>query len=95
MMSNCWNLDSRNNASSQPFAGSKAKVQYVNSRDAYLRDHHRNLFGTDKQTPFNQRNKTDYTTNMKAGYNENDLKKTTQVTAGGAQNSQGFDERQM
>lgn len=52
MMSNCWNLDSRNNSNSMPFAGSKAKVASVNSRDAYLRDHHRNLFGTDKQTPF-------------------------------------------
>lgn len=92
MMSNVWNT---NNAQDQPFAGSSAKVTYVNSRDAYLRDHHRNLFGTDKQTPFNQRGKTDYTSNMKAVYNENDLKKVINVSAGGAQNSQGFDERQQ
>ena len=50
-----------------------------------MRDHHRNLFGTDQQTPFNMKNgKTDYTTNMKGTYNEADLKKRTDVSAGGA-----------
>ena len=77
-----------------PFAGSSAKVAQVNSREAYMRDHHRNLFGTDQQTPFNMKNgKTDYTTNMKGTYNEADLKKRTDVSAGGAQAAQGHDER--
>ena len=48
MMSNAWNIESRNNPNSMPYAGSAAKISSVNSRDAYRRDHHRNLFGTDK-----------------------------------------------
>ena len=52
MMSNAWNIESRNNPNSMPYAGSAAKISSVNSRDAYRRDHHRNLFGTDKSTPF-------------------------------------------
>ena len=52
MMSNTWNIESANNPASMPYAGSKAKISAVSSRDAYLRDHHRNLFGTDKETPF-------------------------------------------
>ncbi len=52
MMSNAWNLDSRNNPQNTPFAGSQRKVTAVSARDAWRQDHHRNLFGTDKRTPF-------------------------------------------
>ena len=52
MMSNTWNIESANNPASMPYAGSKNKISTVNSRDAYRRDHHRNLFGTDKQAVF-------------------------------------------
>ena len=55
MMSNAWNIESKNNPNSMPYAGSTAKVTSVNSRDAYRRDHHRNLFGTDKSTPFEKK----------------------------------------
>lgn len=48
MMSNAWNIASRNNPNSMPYAGSKSKVISVSARDAYRNDHHRNLFGTDK-----------------------------------------------
>ena len=48
MMSNTWNIESANNPASMPYAGSRQKISTVNSRDAYRRDHHRNLFGTDK-----------------------------------------------
>lgn len=52
MMSNVWNLENKNNPNSMPFAGSSKKIATVNSREAYLRDHHRNLFGNDKQAVF-------------------------------------------
>lgn len=55
MMSNTWNIESANNPASMPYAGSRQKISTVNSRDAYRRDHHRNLFGTDKSTPFDNR----------------------------------------
>ena len=60
-MSNVWNLNSKNNTSSMPFAGTSQKIAAVSSREAYLRDHHRNLFGNDKQAFFNK-GKVDYTT---------------------------------
>jgi hypothetical protein len=52
MMSNAWNIESRNNPASVPYAGTARKVTAVDCREAYRNDHHRNLFGTDKQTPF-------------------------------------------
>jgi len=55
MMSNAWNFESASNPSSMPYAGSRQKVSTVNSREAYRRDHHRNLFGTDKATPFDNK----------------------------------------
>ena len=54
LMSNAWNLESRNNPNSMPFAGSNKKVTKVNAREAYRNDHHRNLFGTDNNTPFDK-----------------------------------------
>ena len=38
-----------------PYAGASKKVVNVNSREAYRQDHHRNLFGTDKATPFDKK----------------------------------------
>ena len=55
MMSNTWNIASANNPASMPYAGSKAKIATVSSRDAYRRDHHRNLFGTDQQDAFDNK----------------------------------------
>ena len=55
MMSNTWNIASANNPASMPYAGSRQKISTVNSRDAYRRDHHRNLFGTDSSTPFDNK----------------------------------------
>ena len=55
MMANAWNIDSAANPNSLPYAGCAAKISQVNSRDAYRRDHHRNLFGTDKSTPFEKK----------------------------------------
>lgn len=55
MMSNTWQLEgSSSNPSNMPFAGSSKKINYVNAREAYRNDHHRNLFGTDKNTPFSK-----------------------------------------
>lgn len=62
MMSNAWNLESRNNPNSMPFAGSSKKVTKVNAREAYRNDHHRNLFGTDNKTPFDKQAQTEYQT---------------------------------
>jgi Ca2+-binding EF-hand superfamily protein len=52
MMNNAWNLDDRNNTNNMAYAGSQAKITQVSARDAWRNDHHRNLFGTDKATPF-------------------------------------------
>jgi len=41
-----------------PFAGTSKKINNVNSREAYRQDHHRNLFGTDKVTPFGKANQS-------------------------------------
>lgn len=52
MISNAWNLEGGSNPGSMPYAGTAKKVAVVNAREAYRQDHHRNLFGTDKTTPF-------------------------------------------
>lgn len=53
MISNAWGLQGdSSNPANMPYAGSKQKIQNVNSREAYRQDHHRNLFGTDGGTPF-------------------------------------------
>ena len=55
MISNTWQLEgSSSNPSSMPFAGTSKKINFVNAREAYRNDHHRNLFGTDKNTPFSK-----------------------------------------
>ena len=62
MMSNAWGFESAHNPASMAYAGSKKKVTNVNSREAYRNDHHRNLFGTDKSTPFEKRQNTEWKT---------------------------------
>lgn len=59
-MSNAWGFESSNNPASMAYAGSKAKVTNVNSREAYRHDHHRNLFGTDKNTPFEKKKNSEW-----------------------------------
>lgn len=51
MITNAWKLDGKS-GTHMPYAGSSKKISHVNAREAYLNDHHRNLFGTDKETPF-------------------------------------------
>ena len=51
-----------------PFAGSKKKVTNINSREAYRNDHHRNLFGTDKKTPFDSKRNTEWKTSNNGSY---------------------------
>jgi hypothetical protein len=57
MISNAWQLDGGSNPANMPFAGTAKKINSVNPREAYRQDHHRNLFGTDKSTPFNGKGK--------------------------------------
>lgn len=53
MITNAWSLAGDvNNPANLPFAGTARKINSVNAREAYRQDHHRNLFGTDKATPF-------------------------------------------
>lgn len=86
MMSNVWNLECRNNPASMPYAGSSAKITTVSSRDAYRHDHHRNLFGTDKSTPFDKKQNTEWKTANNQSYsyrgNGRDI-----PAAGGIQNA--------
>jgi Ca2+-binding EF-hand superfamily protein len=86
MMSNTWNIESANNPASMPYAGSRAKISTVNSRDAYRRDHHRNLFGTDKETPFESRAKGAQWQTSNAGSYAYQGDGTTMQSAGGGKN---------
>ena len=70
MMSNTWNLDSRNNSANTPFAGSSRKVTAVSARDAWRQDHHRNLFGTDKRTPFAKDRVAEWGSSQHMGYGD-------------------------
>jgi len=51
MISNAWGLEGFNPATI-PYAGVAKKISKVDPREAYRQDHHRNLFGTDNNTPF-------------------------------------------
>ena len=57
MISNAWSLEGGSNPGSMPYAGTAKKVAVVNAREAYRQDHHRNLFGTDQNTPFEKGNR--------------------------------------
>ncbi len=54
MMTNAWNIDGKNGTDNMAYAGTARKVTNVSAREAWRQDHHRNLFGTDKNTPFNK-----------------------------------------
>lgn len=85
MINNAWNLDGRNNTDNLPFAGSKKKVTNVSARDAWRQDHHRNLFGTDKVTPFMKTKNQEWQTSAKGTYNESVFVSQQQLaSAGGA-----------
>ena len=84
MMSNTWNIESANNPASMPYAGSAAKISTVSARDAYRRDHHRNLFGTDKATPFqNRQESTQWQTSTNNSYAYQGDGSNMQVAGGG------------
>jgi len=82
MMSNAWNLESKNNPATMPFAGSKGKVINVISRESYRHDHHRNLFGTDQKTPFDKKKNTEWTTTTSTTL-ESGMQGEVRVSAGG------------
>ena len=50
------------------YAGSRTTIKTVNSREAYRHDHHRNLFGTDKATPFNKAKNSEWQTSNAGNY---------------------------
>ena len=54
LVTNCWNLDNKNDVTAMPYAGSKSKVTQINSRERWMYDHHRSLLTGDKSTPFNR-----------------------------------------
>ena len=70
MMNNAWNLDGSNSTSSMPYAGSASVRTAVSARDAWRADHHRNLFGTDKSTPFQKNRNNEWQTSMKSNYTD-------------------------
>lgn len=85
MVNNAWNLDGRNNTDNLPFAGSKKKVTNVSARDAWRQDHHRNLFGTDKATPFMKTKHQEWQTSAQGTYTESVfVPQQTLASAGGA-----------
>ena len=69
MMSNAWNLEGRNNTDSLAYAGSQRKVTQVSARECWRQDFHRNLFGTDKSTPFVKGKAADWQSSMKSTQN--------------------------
>jgi hypothetical protein len=88
MISNAWSLEGGSNPGSMAYAGTAKKVAVVNAREAYRQDHHRNLFGTDKSTPFVKGNKKvggQWSTSMKAS-----LIAPESQGQGGAAGSQSF-----
>jgi len=70
MMTNAWNLEGKNNTDNLPFAGSSRKVTQISARDQWRQDHHRNLFGTDKNTPFIKSKDQEWTSSMKGSHSD-------------------------
>lgn len=69
MITNAWNLEGRNNTDNLAYAGSQRKVTQVSARECWRQDFHRNLFGTDKSTPFVKGKATDWQSQMKSNQN--------------------------
>lgn len=82
MINNAWNLDGRGNTDSMPYAGSKGKITQVSARDAWRQDHHRNLFGTDKSTPFTKTKEQEWQTSTKGSYTEQAFQANSMPGAG-------------
>lgn len=59
MISNAWGGSKTDNMA---YAGSSRKITQVSARDQWRMDHHRNIFGTDKATPFTKGKATDWQT---------------------------------
>ena len=83
MMANAWNIDSRNNPNSMPFAGVSKKITAVNPREAYRNDHHRNLFNTDKATPFEKKHGAGWQTTTNSHYQDSGVDPSKIKAAGG------------
>lgn len=84
MMTNAWNIDGKNNTEKLPYAGSSRVVTAVSARDKWRQDHHRNLFGTDKNTPFVKSKGGEWQTQTKGSYNEAALQNNNMAMAGSA-----------
>ena len=54
----------------------------MSARDAWRRDHHRNLFGTDKNTPFIKSKEAEWQSSNKGYYNEGAYAASDMPTAG-------------
>ena len=70
MMTNAWNLDGGNNTANMAFAGSSRVVKNVSARDAWRLDHHKNLFGTNKATPFVKSKAAEWQTSAGGAHND-------------------------
>ena len=69
MMTNAWNLDGKGNTNNVAYAGTQRTVTQVSARDAWRLDHHKNLFGTDKSTPFAKNKVNEWQSTSKSGQN--------------------------
>lgn len=94
IMSNSWNVSGAG-GTSMPFAGSSRKVTAVNAREAYRNDHHRNLFGTDKVTPFVSKAQTDWQTSNKGNFQAPDTNKHMPTAGGSNLACSGSDDPRM
>jgi hypothetical protein len=88
VMMSTWS-DPKRSSENLPFAGSQRKVTAINARDAYRNDHHRNLFGTDSQTPFEKKAQVEWGTTTQGSYKESDLSMQVPMAGGGANASSG------
>lgn len=85
MMTNAWNIDGKNNTDNLAYAGSQRKVTNVSARDAWRQDHHRNLFGTDKSTPFAKNKAAEWQSSNKGNYSEGALQQNPNMPTAGSQ----------
>lgn len=84
MMTNAWNIDGKNNTDSLAYAGSQRKVTAVSARDMWRQDFHRNLFGTDKNTPFVKGKVADWQSSAKGNYSESALQQNPNMPMAGS-----------
>lgn len=84
MLTNTWQLDGEGGSGNLAFAGSQQKVTAVSAREMWRQDHHRNLFGTDRKTPFDKSKATEWQTTMKTGHTDEVYKQEGITGAGSA-----------